>query len=267
MNANVKTVGISISCLILGYVIGSVQLFQGGAGKPRVAVGGEVADTREETVSHTKTVERPFGTVAASPDSEPEVDRGTAEWAAGGEKMVWVPLSFLEQLSTVGGSRNLGRNLFGGDGEIEEALKINDREKAAIQTAWQQTQRELRDLEVRTMVSEVSADGSVVTITVPDLSSGVGKIGEGLGSEIRNVLGESRSDVFQAVKQVGGMFSAVAGERTYKIEAEPTGDGGWRYHMTLEGPDNRRVWVSDTIPDEIRHLTDVVKIPRTLSEE
>ena len=172
----------------------------------------------------------------------------------------------LEELSQTAGTRTVGQNLFSGDGKVERMLKITDQEKAVIQTAWKGTQQKLRDLEARSMTSVADDDGAV-TITVPDLSASTGEIGAGFSSEVRKSLGENRSDIFLAVKQVDRMFSPEAGEQTYKVEPKPTGDGGWRFHMTLESPGGRRVWVSETIPDEISHLTDVAQIRRSLSEE
>ena len=39
-----------------------------------------------------------------------------------------------------------------------------------------------------------------------------------------------------------------------QLTPEETGDGSWRFHMVLEGPAGRRVWVGERVPDEIRHL-------------
>jgi len=272
MNTNLKTLAMAAACLLLGVVIGRM-LPADGVGEVQKAnesvatwqTGEPRPPGDERSVPDRRTSSEPSGEVEAG-DGKAETETAVVK-PVGDEKMLWVPASVLETLSQAAGTRTSGQNLFSGDGKIEEILKITDQEKAKIQTAWKETQDKLREMEAGAMKSEVSEDKSVVTITVPDLTARTKEIGESLGNTIRNSLGESRSNVFLAVKQVDRMFTPEAGEQTYRIEPEEVGDGGWRYHITLEGPSGRRVWVSETIPDEVGHLTDVASMRHSDSEK
>ena len=101
-------------------------------------------------------------------------------------------------------------------------------------------------------------------ISVPDLSNAMTGVGEDFRTSVRGILGDDRGDVFLAMKQADRMFSAPEGGRTYVVTVEETGAGGWRFRMTQEGGDGRRMWVGDSIPDEIRHLTDPARIVPSL---
>lgn len=261
-----KTIGLAVGCVLLGIVLGRMLPGLSPSSTMDDMLGKDIGVVSSGS-SSTKTSERNMPDWPVSPERSGSQGSRAAETSGRDEEMVWIPSSLLEELSADGGARTVGQNLFSGDGKIEEALKITDQEKTMIQAAWKKTQQKMRELEVSAMTSEVSEGGSVVTITVPDLSTDLREVGQGFGSEIRNSLGENRAAVFLAVKQVDRMFSPEASERTYRIEPESTGDGGWRYHMTLEGGGNRRVWVSETIPEQISHLTDVASIRRTLAEE
>lgn len=260
MDLKMKMTVCAVTCLAAGFLIGRWL----PATNDNSILPQEITAAGSAVEPNTRTRMPVQPAPAVSGKAEQGKETKTAEQAEG---MVWIPASLLGELSAAGGKRAAGQGIFGADDKIDEILGISDSEKAMIQTAWKQTQEKLRELETVSMKSEVSDDGSVVTITVPDLSARTAEVGDGFGSEIREALGENRSEVFLAVKQVDRMLSPEPGARTYRIEPEETGDGGWRYHITLEGPGSRRVWVSDTIPEEISHLTDVASIRRSLAEE
>jgi hypothetical protein len=174
-------------------------------------------------------------------------------------KMLMVSSSLIGELSRKAGARTFGQELFEPDGVIEEALQVTNEEKAVIQTAWQDTRKGIRELEARASVSKELEDYSV-QITVPDLSQAMQRVKSDFSASVQRVLGESRGDVFLAAKQVDQMIANSDGARTYTVAAEPVGEDGWRFRMTQEGPDGRRVWVGDSVPEEIRHLTDVARI-------
>jgi hypothetical protein len=178
--------------------------------------------------------------------------------------LVTVPTSLISELSLAIGTRSAGQALFSRDGKIEKILKITDQEKAVVQKAWKQSRHEINELEAGVSKSESLEDGSV-KITVPDLANGMGALGEDFQATVKNTLGENRGEVFLAMKQVDRIFTPPAGERTYSVAVEAIGDGRWRYHMTLVGPSGRRVWVSEKVPDEIRHLTDAARIVPTMN--
>ena len=179
--------------------------------------------------------------------------------AEGDGSLVMVPASLIGELSRTAGTRSLGQELFSRDGKIEEYLRITDQEKAAVQTAWKSSRQRIRDLEATSSKSEDLEDNSV-KITVPDLTNGMGVLGEDFKSSVKDVLGGNRGEVFLEMKQVKKIIAPPAGERIYTLKVEPTGDGGWRYHTVFENAGERRVWVGASVPNEIRHLTDAAKI-------
>lgn len=181
------------------------------------------------------------------------------------ERHVLVPLALLEELGAASGSRVTGESIFS-DSLVERLLDVTDLEKARIQTEWKKVRKALKVAEVSEMRSEQKEDGSV-TILLPSVPSGFAELGESFGEEVRAVMGKERGDTFLALKQLDRLFEPGEGERTYLVKPEATGDGGWRFHMTVEGPKGRKVWVSETIPDEISHLTDAAGIRRSLAEE
>lgn len=98
-------------------------------------------------------------------------------------------------------------------------------------------------------------DDWTVRITVPDLATSIRPLAGEFRSEVSQALGGDRSKAFLAAKQIDTVFSPPVGERTYEVTSESVGDGQWRFRMNLSGPEGNRVWVGDTIPEEIRHLT------------
>lgn len=180
--------------------------------------------------------------------------------------LVVVPASLLGELSQAAGMRSLGQDLFSQDGKMEQYLQITDREKSAVQHAWRVSRKQVRALEARAARAEDLEDGSV-RITVPDLSEGVVGLGRDFLTSITDTLGENRADVFLQMKQVDQIFAPSAGERVYQVKVESTGDGRWRYHMSYESPAGRKVWVGDSIPEEIRHITDASKIDPEMNPE
>ncbi len=123
--------------------------------------------------------------------------------------------------------------------------------------------REIREIEAASSTSAELEDGSV-RISVPDLSNAMTGAGENFRASVRGILGDDRGEVFLAMKQADRLFSTPEGGRTYVVTVEETGAGDWRFRMTQEGSDGRRMWVGDRIPDEIRHLTDPARIVASL---
>lgn len=259
MNPKLNMAATAIACLAVGIVTG--RMFP--AGGAAQAAAGHSANAARPGEGRTKVSTRdvPDWPAAMRPKAGRSQAGGEAPTEAG---IVWIPATLLSELDSSSGLRSLGQELFGGDGKIEGLLGVTDQEKASIQTSWRDTQGKIRSLEAATMSSAQSPDGAV-RITVPDLSDGLRKIGEGFGADVRKSLGDNRGDVFLAVKQMDRLFSPEIGERTYEVKAEPSGAGQWRFHIVIEDTNGRRVWVSDKIPDEIRHLTDAAKIIPSLA--
>ena len=167
-------------------------------------------------------------------------------------------------MSRKAGARSAGQALFERDGVIEEALQITNEEKAVVQTAWQNTQKGIRELEARASVSKELEDYSV-QITVPDLTQGMTHLGSDFSSTVQQTLGLNRGNAFLAAKQIDQVVAQSGQERTYTVQAELVGQK-WRFKMTQDGPGGRRVWVGESVPEEIRHLTDEAQISPRISE-
>jgi hypothetical protein len=175
-----------------------------------------------------------------------------------------IPLALLREVGTASGNRIVGDRLFN-HSSAERILEVSDAEKARLQPEWEEALAALKAAEVAVMRYEVAGDGSV-KIALPTAAADFRVVGQRFRREVLDVMGEERGEAFLALKQVDSHFQPVEGEQSYIVKSESTGNGSWNFHMTLDGPDGRRVWVSETIPDEISHLTDAAGIRRTLSE-
>ena len=181
-----------------------------------------------------------------------------------GVSYVQVPLSFLSELSAAAGVRGVGGGLFTDNGLVERLLEVTDLEKAQLQSDWRETLEAIRAVEVSEMKSKEAQDGSV-NIVLPAVPGGRPDLGGRFATRVTVLMGEGRGNAFLAMKQIDRIFAPVE-ERTYQVAAEATGDGKWRFHMTVEDLKGRRVWISETIPDEISHLTNAAGITRSLAE-
>lgn len=175
------------------------------------------------------------------------------------EGMALVPTALIGELSLAAGTRTAGQELFSRDGRIEEALRITDHEKAVIQTAWRDSLQRIRDLETASMQTEQIDEWST-RVTVPDLSPSMTSLRDEFRSTVDRALGGSRSEAFLAAKQTSNMFSPPSGDRSYTVTSEAAGDGQWRFRIMLAGPGGSRVWVGESIPNEIRHLFGDIKL-------
>ncbi|MBK1855054.1 hypothetical protein JO972_08795 [Verrucomicrobiaceae bacterium 5K15] len=173
--------------------------------------------------------------------------------------LITVPRRLLEELSLAAGNRTAGQPLFSSDRKLEALLQIVGSERATVEKAWKNSLQKTREMEAESATSEDLTDGSV-RITIPDLGSDIASIGAEFKSTVCNILGPERGEVFLALNQADSLFTPPKGDRTYTVKSEAIGDGRWRFHMTLEGSLGRRVWVGNSIPDEIRHLTDAANI-------
>lgn len=183
----------------------------------------------------------------------------------GGDELVTVPASLIRGITNTPPITSCRNDLFRKDDQVEALLKISPHERERMEQAWELSRKKVESLEVSTSRSEVNEDGSV-SITVPDLSQSLKPVGEAFSDELELVLGPERGRLFLAMKQVGRVFTPECGERKHHIAVESVGDGNWRYHMTYEDEHNRRVWVGDGVPNEIRHITDAARVQPSLAE-
>lgn len=194
-----------------------------------------------------------------TPPSDGSSNNVTHQYNDPDTETVVVPKKLITALSYHGAVPSYSKNLFLGDGKVEEALEITDYEKAEIQTAWRLTQQKIRDMETTSMKTE-EVDDSTVKITIPDMSDLIKPLGGNFQKQLRSSLGKDRADAFIAAKQVDRIFSSEPGEQSYTVTPESTGDGTWRFRLSMEGPSGRKVWVGENIPEELRHLTDAARI-------
>lgn len=254
-------------CLLAGVILGRVLPGSAVDGKKATApqtnaVNSELKASRAEGRSFLKR-ER----IRRSPADQQLLDRDSGLNEPGRDgKLVVVPAALIGRLSQAGGSRSLGQDLFSQNGEVEQYLQISDREKRELQSAWRSTQKEMRMYQSNAAQTEDMEDGSV-KITVPDMSSAMKGFGDGFHASVVEALGQNRADAFVEMKQVNRILAPVEGDQTYTVKVEAAGGGRWRYHMSSQGPEGRRVWIGDSIPKEIRHLTNVAKIQPSMNPE
>lgn len=259
-NVMMKTILIGVVCLLVGLVVGRFSISEDLSNGEDLRV--DETPSRAQVISGVFPRER-IGSTHRGEGGAVTGDSGLTELPQD-ENLVTVPTSLISQLSLATGTRSAGQDLFSRDGKIEQILQITDQEKSVVQKAWRQSRHKVYELEAKASKSENLEDGSV-KISVPDLANEMGALGEGFQSAVKNTLGGNRGEVFLAMKQVDQIFTPQAGERTYQVAVESIGDGRWRYRMTLEGAAGRRVWVSEKVPDEIRHLTDAARIVPTMN--
>jgi len=176
------------------------------------------------------------------------------------QSLVVVSTSLLEKLAARKGNQTLKEDLFSQDGELEEILQITDQEKEKLQGAWKEARQIRRKLEVSRSEAERLSDGSV-KITVPGLAQEVADIGNSFYEQLVLELGDNRASAFASLRQLDSAFQLLNEESKYTVKVESTGDGGWRYKMSVQGPSGSKSWVGESIPESIRHLAEAADIP------
>ncbi len=176
-----------------------------------------------------------------------------------------VSAALLSELRLPGSISSLNQKLIDPDGKIETYLGISADEKMVMEAVWQDARKELLAMEAASSVSEELADGSV-RIVKPDLLLEAAEQCGKFGSRVKQVLGNERGEAFLAMKGADAVFGQSQGERVYNVAPEATGDGSWRFRITLEAEGNNQVLVGASIPHEIRHLTDAARIAGSLEQ-
>ncbi len=256
--------GIVVACLVCfvaGLLLGHlIPPKPGGMGKS--GASGEHAPSRSPLDGPARSLER-----ALEGEREDRVGKSESQGAAtAGEDLVQVPFTLLAELGHAERILSIDHPIISRDGRIEEILKITDREKEALRTAWRDSRAAIRDAEAAAVMMEELEDGSA-RLTLPDLSDRRDAVADGCASSIRKILGQGRGDVFLAARQVPGAFEPQGGNWSCIVSPEATGDGRWRFHMTIEDAKGRRVWVGESIPNEIRHLAEAAGVVPSLNEE
>ena len=255
-----KTIVACILSLLAGIALGWVL-----PKKSLHSDGVQGDESKPERASAERTHPRPVDVGPSEAPSAQQMFVASGLQEEPEEDLVAVPKSLIKELSLAAGSRTVGQALFSKDGKVEATLQIVDREKAALQTTWRSSREKIRALEARSAQAEDLEDGSV-RITLPDLTDDMQGVGKEFHTSVRGILGDNRGEIFLAMKQADQLFAPPAGERSYTVSPEATGDGGWRFRMTLEDANGQRVWVGEGIPEEIRHLTDAAQIIPSLEQ-
>jgi hypothetical protein len=256
-----KSILIPAGCLLLGTGIGILLPVGGG--------GGATPGTPPEAASAAGEARPAAGSWRSAAPTRPDRVRPDAPEHSSAEPtaadFVQVPTSLIGELSLGAAVRTLDEGLFDADGRIEEQLGITDSEKARIQTAWRGVREKIREVELSVVETEELEDGSA-RITVPDLAPRLESVREGFGSRLDGILGDNRGAVFRALRQTDRMLARPEGRKVYTVTSESVGNGEWRFRIRLEDSAGSRLWVGDSVPEELRHLTDAARVVSSLNE-
>ncbi len=247
---------ISVGCLLVGLMVGYWI-----PDESPEETGSGISQVRQEVVHSTRSSDRP--TTAGFERSAPDRDPGEVRLSSSG--WVSVPTEFLQELSSTHAVQSSRSDLFGNDAVLLNALGISEGEKESLERHWAEIRQEVQKVEVRESRALQLDDGSV-EIKIPDLSRVISPVGDDFQGRVEKVIGKDRASVLMAVKKIDQALGSESGERRYHIAVEAVGDGDWRYHMTYEAGDARRVWVGESVPNEIRHITDAARVTPSLAD-
>lgn len=240
-------------CTLLGMVMGFVLK----PGAPDADGAGDLAGTSRSSDARTGP-------------RAPRHGSSLDEWADGvredaGSDMVSVPTALIREISAYPAVQSPRDSLFRQDDPVERLLGISPHEKEQMVESWKATRKRVEDLEVRSSRSEQLEDGSV-TIEIPDLAQSLKPMAVDFELAVEQVLGDSRARTFMALKRLHEAFSPDTGARNYHLKVEAVGNGSWRYHITYDDQQGSKVWVGDSVPGRIRHITDAVGIVPSISQ-
>lgn len=260
-----KIIAACVLCLVLGYGLRSIQ---GGAKEEKT-----VNESRSEgsTSSRVSVVNAEGGgddyrsgrRVAHGGKKE-----GGATFAELGsdDTMISLPMSMLEKMTIKEYARSISDDLFSKDDVIVEKLQISEAEKDALQEAWDKTREKVAEMESSAADVNTLPDGSV-KITLSADAIDPSNLGQEMYSKARDILGSNRGDVFAAVKQFSSVFTKPEKDQTYTVKMEQAGNGKWRYQIYHDGEGDSQMWIGDSIPEKIQHITDVANIVRSLKKK
>lgn len=246
---------ISAACLLVGLLLG-YWIPKGDTGGVEDVTAGD-GDTANLSRSPQRSELGGGDRTRVSRERE-EIKLSSSGWVS-------VPTEFLHQLGNAHALQSSRVDLFGGDGSLLKSLGITEQEKKTLEGHWADARQAIQALEVRESRAQQLDDGSV-EIKIPDMSRAIIPVSKDFGDSVEKVIGRDRASVLMAVKKVDQALGAEAGERKYHISVESVGNGDWRYHMTYESGDARRVWVGESVPNEIRHITDAARVTPSLAD-
>lgn len=258
-----KSTFIGIACFLVGLSVGiwlsSNQKITGATAQSEAVENLEIDDASNERSSEATIL------VDSSDDKAMSEEPALESIALRSPRQVTVSTSLIELLSQREGNRTMGQALLDPEGAVEQALGISDKEMTMIQTSWESTKEQIHELEAHSSTVEELEDYSV-KIALPDLSQQLNGLANQFSLSVQETLGQNRAEVLLAAKQINQLMKKSAQERIYTIAAESLKEGEWRFNMTLESKEGRRVWVGNSIPEEIRHLADAAQILPRISD-
>ncbi len=242
----------SVVCLVIGFIAGrstgSAKLESTGTGK--TAASEQLWSGSESSAMPTNIL--PDSSKQVVEDGMEDVDM------ADNNAVATLPISALELLSSA--AVNVpGDNLFNGEDAVIDALAIDDMEKAGLQSAYRKVGDQLKSEEA-SATQVVRDTNGTVTLSVPSMMQERNRAREKFSVDVLSLLGEDRGKVFLAAKQHSSMFGKEGAPKDYLVEMEAVGDGNYRYRVSEMEGDTRRVFVGNSIPTRLRHLTGVAKI-------
>ncbi|QQL45889.1 hypothetical protein [Sulfuriroseicoccus oceanibius] len=166
------------------------------------------------------------------------------------ERAVVLPSDALSLLSSVQVRVPQGR-LFENNDPAEAALGIVDQEKAELQQAFRKALAEVKAAEAGA-TNFIPEDGGVTMLTVSPTPAARNRLRAEFASRASEILGDERGKAFVAIKGGDALFGAGDMEKNYMIEETDTG-----YRISVMEGDDRRVLIGDSVPETLRHITDV----------
>ncbi len=249
-----------ITCVFLGVGVGLLV--------PRGEKGGAVASVSKQEVVLMPVVTGSNNQLNEQRSRKENVnlnDSWSGREELPEEEVVTIPLSLLRDISPSKSGEWVQGALFDQEDVIAESLGVTDFEKSEIETGWRNVRQQVRDLEVAKAQAESLDDGSA-RIVIPDNVAMMSRLSRDFRTRLANVLGEDRAKVFASLKNTDERFLSAGEERVYDIEFEEIPNERWRYRIKHEVGGEQRIWVSETIPYELRHLTDDLNIPVVANE-
>ncbi len=245
---------VGLVCLLFGFFVGRYLLPEERKaqvnGDRVVNLGG--ANFRDEN-GHRKS----YGDQKVGGQGLVFRERKPREVGVVGSGELLVPESLISDLDLLDLEAELGAGLIHDQNVVVKHLGVSAAEREGLLDLWETLNQDVAQIE--SQVAKVDrADDESVEVIIPELSSRVAKVGEVFEGGVREVLGERRGRTFLHLKKVNQIFGSFNHERRFHFKTEPVGDReNWRYHITLSGEGASQVWVTQTIPEELRHLSDL----------
>lgn len=264
-----KVIATGLAGLISGLALGVLISKHGDNGMPSAGQSSQKdsAELAQAVITarepdHRQQSERaahlPENPVSLTPPAILAGYSGLRQHAAHGSLVV-VPANLISSLSRSGLTRSLDTKLFSDDGELATYLQLDAAQIEKLEADWSNLRREVRELESRAVKMEEMSDGSL-QVVLPELTQQMDLLDKRFRASILSTLGPNRAEILIATAQIAQVLASQGAARKLTIRAEETGNGGWRYHSVLDGPQGKRTYVGETIPPSLKHLTGALEI-------